>query len=776
MRRETTVGNALERGEGQGIVKMVYSASPQHPALVELARAGNFRAIAHWLNQVLMPYGMRAFVGSARPGCLKILVELHPDLKQDEGLNEPWQDTLVRFVCHRIWKLNSSLIEGVRVAARFGDDRSILWERSVRIATPARRNRQQQSHQLRTQIRQTARRKAQLKTMRVLLMSGSTVSAFVIGAIVAYVKSPVDQSNAVPSPQASPGTPRSAIVQAALESVPVVKHNQVANPKDPTINLLFGGDVTLSDAFSDTVGKDYKWAFAELDEYREADLAMVNLENPLTTASTPMAGKQFNFKADPEAVQVLKEGGIDLVTLANNHTMDFETPGLLETMSTLEKAGILHLGAGRNITEARRPEVIDVKGQRIAYLGYFGEDFAATDQTAGTSPILEDRIAQDIKALRAQVDWVIVNYHWGQENATHPADWQTKLARFTIDQGADLVVGHHPHVLQGAEVYKGRPIAYSLGNFIFGGNSRSDYDTAVLKVAVKDKKMKVEFLPVEVQKYQAKVAKGDRADAILQQLADLSAGFAQPLKSPMVLDTSKPAVEPPSASPAVQPSPQPSPSSTPMNEPIVPPAEAPSDLATPSPAPIPEASPPAAPPIDPTQLVPADPATETTIPSSSTTFPERVVPTPPQDSPADMAPMPEANPSPAASPEPSLAPASEPAPSPTTSTPAPQENSESGSFTSSPNRTPFKPAVPQNSEGGQSAPDAAATPAPAPPESSPLPTNSPSPEATAPSEGDRMTAVPAAEADTQLDRSRLVAQENAETAQPNVALMAANLW
>ncbi|NET39342.1 MAG: CapA family protein, partial [Cyanothece sp. SIO1E1] len=153
-----------------------------------------------------------------------------------------------------------------------------------------------------------------------------------------------------------------------------------------------------------------------------------------------------------------------------------------------------------------------------------------------SNPLREDWIAEDIEAIRNQVDWIVVNYHWGMELAAYPADWQIELAHFTIDQGADLVVGHHPHVLQGAEIYKGRPIAYSLGNFIFGGNSRSDYDTATLKVALNEDQMKVEFLPVEVRAYQPKVVKGDRADQILQQIEQVSDIFEQPLQSPAILD------------------------------------------------------------------------------------------------------------------------------------------------------------------------------------------------------------------------------------------------
>ncbi len=520
---------------------MVYTESVHHPSLVELARAGNFQAIAHWLNAVLLPHGIRAYVGGIRPGCLRVLIEL-PLPPSQRKLAESGRTELIHFICHRIWKLNSAQIEGIRIAGKLMHEQAPVWEQSVRVVSPARRARKQRSQHLRTQLRQTAQQRSQLKTMRSMLISGPPIFAFVFGCVLGFSKAPSEQTNATASsslPKASPSpyaSLRPDTVQAALETVSVLKHDRVPDPNDPTVTLTFAGDVTLSDHFADAIGEDYERTFAKMDEYRKADLGMVNLENPLTRATIPLPDKQFSFKADPDAVKVLTSGGVSLVNLANNHAMDYQEPGLVETLDTLKQAGIAHVGAGRNVKEARRPEIIDVKGQRVAYFGYYGADFeSATENRAGTNYADEQRIAEDIKAVRNQVDWVIVNYHWGEELATHPADWQINLAHFSIDHGADVVVGHHPHVLQGAEIYKGRPIAYSMGNFIFGGNPRRDYDTAVLKVALKDKQMKVEFVPVEVRGYQPRVA-SERSAEILDQIADRSRGFQEPMRSPIALD------------------------------------------------------------------------------------------------------------------------------------------------------------------------------------------------------------------------------------------------
>ncbi|MEG4320335.1 MULTISPECIES: CapA family protein [unclassified Microcoleus] len=516
---------------------MVYTENWSQPSILELARSGNFQALNYWIDSLLRPEGIYARVEQAQAGCVQILVEFQREFAPDTTLlGSTLREGLVKFICHQLWRLNSPAVEGVRIHARLAGEPEILWKQSVRIVTPANRQRQRDRSLLVVDW-------VKFKTYRSLLLVGSALGSFILGCWVSYheaqamrLVSPVSGYQQV-ALMSGPPPKRPDAVQAALEVVPVVQQKQVANPYDPTVTLMFGGNVNLLDAIAASAGNDYRWAFANMDEYRQADVSMVNLENPLTRSTLGLGKKQLNFKADPESVKVLTAGGVDIVNLANNHAMDYEEPGLVETINTLNNAGIGHLGAGRDIKEARRPDIIEVKGQRIAYLGYYDSDLHAADQgKAGTNPRRNNRVAEDIRALRGQVDWIVVNYHWGVELADYPGDWQIDLARFTIDQGADLVVGHHPHVLQGAEIYKGRPIVYSLGDFIFGGNARSDYDTAVLKVSLKERNMKVEFLPVEVKKFQPKVVNGAAGDRILKKVEQISSIFAQPMRSSVVLD------------------------------------------------------------------------------------------------------------------------------------------------------------------------------------------------------------------------------------------------
>ncbi|MCT7990540.1 CapA family protein [Laspinema olomoucense] len=514
------------------------------PSMLDLARAGNFRAIAYLINSYLAPQGIYARVEPVQKGCLPIRLEINgvshqPDIYQQlrSGLN--------KFICYQIWRLNSEVIDGVRIIATGANpigNSDLLWQQSIRIVTPA--NQQRRNQYLQKLLDGVSRATAWInyKVFRLFLVAGVSVSAFIMGSAIGYLQLR-DQSapTAIVSPQTASTTvngepERPKMVQAALETVPVIEHTNVVNPNDPTVTLMMSGDVTLGHGFEDLIGSDYTWAFDQMPEYREADIAMVNLEGTLTTADTKLE-KTFNFKAEPDAVNVLTAGGVDLVNLANNHAMDYQGPGLQETLKTLEKAGIHGVGAGMEMTEARRPKIIDVKGQRIAYFGYYTADYhAAAAGVPGTNHGMEKRIAEDIQAVRDEVDWIVVNFHWGVELANYPEIWQSELAYFTIDQGADVIVGHHPHVLQGAEIYKGRPIAYSLGNFIFGGNARSDYDTAVLKVSLREEQMKVEFLPVEVRKYQPKVVTGERGDRILEHIDLISGVFKEPMTSPMILD------------------------------------------------------------------------------------------------------------------------------------------------------------------------------------------------------------------------------------------------
>lgn len=581
---------------------MGHAIESSQPSVQELARSGNLKALTYWLNVFLLPHNLFAQAESApQAGCVRVIVEFHPSPEVDAQSPE-FQQNLVRFICHHLWKLNSAEIEGVQIATRFIGKPQILWRKTVRVVSPARRARLTSIHpsqpapaevaKIKSKLRQTTRQRVQFRAVRSLLLTGTTAAAFIFGCWLGYSDAPSTQTNATAANSTVP--PRSQTVTTALEPVQV---ETAGTATDGTATLLFGGDVSFTQGYAELVKDDKNWAFAALPELRQADMTIVNLDAPLTTASDSTQSEAA--KADPAQVEVLKNGGIGLVNLANDRIMDYQGTGLEDTIKTLDQAGIRHFGAGRDAKEARRPEILDVDGQRVAYLGYFGApEQSADDSKPGTNLKQNDRIAADIKAIRDQVDWIIVNFHWGDEIAKYPSESQIELAHFSIDQGADVVIGHHSTVLQGAEIYKGRPIAYSLGNFIFGKKAEGNYDSAMLRVALKDRQMKVELLPVEVKGFQPQIATGDRGKEILNQIESVSDVFQQPLKPLTLIDARSHSVTQPDAKPSIdsgiiKPDPakldpaseQTAPSADPS------PAAAPSSPDSASPTPSPESSP-----------------------------------------------------------------------------------------------------------------------------------------------------------------------------------------
>ncbi len=298
-----------------------------------------------------------------------------------------------------------------------------------------------------------------------------------------------------------------------------------AQTTEPLV-LLFAGDVTLSDNVERFVGDKTGYIFERWKPGNDADVFMVNLEHPITTSSERVV-KKFNFKMNPSYGSILKDAGVSIVTSANNHIYDYGYAGIHDTMAYLDSLNIPYVGVGKNLADARKPVILDRKGKKIGFLGYYGwgGDFAAGPKTAGYAPRSTGHVVEDVRKLRPKVDLVVVNFHWGTEREALPEEWQVRLGRKTIDAGADVVVGHHPHVLQGIERYRGKIIAYSLGNFVFGGNSLHTYDTGVLKIVLDHDSLHAELLPVSVRHWQPIPAEGKARTRILDLVRERSLGF-----------------------------------------------------------------------------------------------------------------------------------------------------------------------------------------------------------------------------------------------------------
>ena len=586
------------------MVNAASNLSPEKLSTKALAAAGQFRAIALWLNEPLIPEKIYAQVSQdKRPGCIRIIVEFE---------RQPLQKPLTQFICHLMWQLNSPLIEGIHLLARPVGERQPVWQQRIRVMTPALRERLKREQgkgsaaavipptlaecKSAPRLPGLAARllTGQLKTLRASMLTGSAVAAFVFGCMIEVVMSNrqeptlpfqaqaeasaemrsqpsktapqqsarepqlpaiaseptvlVDRQtpaqpqgaataeNAAISYQVEPERDRPNVVNAALEPVGVLKHERLPAPQDPTVTLLFGGDVDL-DGLPYAQLEQEGQLLSGLPAYRQADVAMVNLQDPLATAATSLE-EELLERQRPEAIELLKAGGVDVVNLTGDKSLSFGDQGLAETLDTLDSNGIFRVGAGRTEREARRPEIMDVKGQRIAYLSY-DRDFtlAARDSVSGVNAVNMQNIVKDIQAIRDEVDWLVVNYRWSTEPPPTPAESQTNLARLAIDQGADLVVGHHPQQLQGAEIYKGRPIAYSLGDVVFGTSAEAPTaETAMLQVSLRDGQMKVDVIPVKVKDGQPQQANETEAEQILTKIRAASSEFQTPMPTSVVLN------------------------------------------------------------------------------------------------------------------------------------------------------------------------------------------------------------------------------------------------
>lgn len=301
----------------------------------------------------------------------------------------------------------------------------------------------------------------------------------------------------------------------------------------PVVTIGFMGDVMLGRSVDEMINKtSYRYPWGDtLSDIKRNDLTIINLETTLTT-STKKVPKVFNFKASPEAVNVLKTAHIQVANIANNHILDFSVTGLLETIATLKKAQILYMGAGRTEAEARKPLIITVKNIKIGILGATDNEptWEAKGRKPGTNYIaIPDtrKIKEDIDSVRSRVDMLIVSLHWGPNMRQRPTAECREFAHKLIDYGVDIIHGHSAHVFQGIEIYKKKLILYDTGDFIDDyavdpvlQNNRSFlFKVKINKTSIEQ----VELIPVIIQNMQVNRARGKIATQILDKMRKLSA-------------------------------------------------------------------------------------------------------------------------------------------------------------------------------------------------------------------------------------------------------------
>ncbi len=276
-----------------------------------------------------------------------------------------------------------------------------------------------------------------------------------------------------------------------------------------------------------------------------SDATFANLEIPLTTSTTKTQRKtaqelkarnQWILKADPKHSPFLKAAGISIVSLANNHAMDYGSGGLSQMITDLDTEGIVHAGAGNNSNIAAQPGIIELSNKKkaalLSVMGFLTRNALlktspATLDTAGVAVLstggrldqaAKDKLSRWISAAHKQADYVVVGIHWGVERKNLPTPYQVALGRALIDAGADIVWGNHPHVLQGAELYNGHLIMYSMGNLI----SNLPAVTGMLQVKIADDRTQsAEFIPAVNRHGRIVITEGKAKESAIREMRNL---------------------------------------------------------------------------------------------------------------------------------------------------------------------------------------------------------------------------------------------------------------
>lgn len=305
----------------------------------------------------------------------------------------------------------------------------------------------------------------------------------------------------------------------------------------PVFSVLAGGDIMLAGRTRKVVaehGPDYPFE-AVLPLLRQAPIVLGNLEGPFA-AKARRKDRNYSYRVKPQLAESLARAGITVLTLANNHLLDCGRSGVLETLDALARAGIAPVGAGVNEKAAHAPVIQQAGPWRVGMLGYYwNRRCSATGDLPGTAMDPLDALEVDIRALRNQVDRIVVTFHWGVPYEREPSSEDRAKARFAIDTGADAVIGHHAHIIQPFEVYRGRPIFYGVGNFAFGsGNSRAE--GIIVGLRFEETKTLANVYPLYVKNrdprvaYQSKVLRGRGAERALRRLAEVSGPSGELLK------------------------------------------------------------------------------------------------------------------------------------------------------------------------------------------------------------------------------------------------------
>ncbi|MCM1063247.1 MAG: CapA family protein [Eubacterium sp.] len=345
-----------------------------------------------------------------------------------------------------------------------------------------------------------------------------------------------EPSAAVLQPQSLADNAVSAAPAPTPSVEPPAEESPAPEPESDivTITISAAGDVTLGTHQEQDYWNSFRQAYDQAEDesyffanvydiFSTDDMTLVNLEGPLTLAEEAREGQVYSIKGDPEYVDILTAGSVEAVSMGNNHTLDYQQQGREDTIRAVEDAGVVYACE-------KTVGICEVKGINIGMI-------SVNEVSQGY--LVEDTIQKGIAELQEQgADLILVSCHWGVEREYYPEDYQKILGEKCIDWGADLVIGHHPHVLQGIDEYKGRFILYSLGNFCFGANRNPpDKDTMIFQQTFtfidgeKQEDREIRVIPCSVSSvpernnFQPTPAEGEEKARILSRINEFSLEF-----------------------------------------------------------------------------------------------------------------------------------------------------------------------------------------------------------------------------------------------------------
>lgn len=297
-----------------------------------------------------------------------------------------------------------------------------------------------------------------------------------------------------------------------------------------SISLL--GDILLDRTvarYIEDYGVDYPWEKVT-SILGASDIVLGNLETSVGTGGQIDLNKQYTFQSKPETLKGMINAGVDGVAIANNHILDYGQEGFKQTLEHLDAYGIKYAGGGENIEAAMQPIIWNKKGMKIGFLAFsriiYDVSWYATDKRPGILSAYDHyikHVSETIGKARERVDFLIVSVHWGKELAQYPEEDEMKLGRLMIDSGADVIMGHHPHVLQGIEFYKDRPIVYSLGNFVFSSKSQLSRTSMIFNLEVtQDGIINSYVVPVKINHCQPTPIEGAGSEEVIALLNRIS--------------------------------------------------------------------------------------------------------------------------------------------------------------------------------------------------------------------------------------------------------------